>query len=268
MKTILLHSNSSKAFTGFGKNAKNILRYLYKTRKYKIIEFANGTTWNHPELKNRPWETQGSLPNNQAILEQIQHNPEAQRDAGYGAMTVDQAISEYKPDIYIGVEDIWGFNNYWKRKWWNKTNCMIWTTLDSLPILPTAVEAAPDVKNFYVWASFAEKEMRKIGHGHVKTLPGAVDTSTFFRLSDENRKQLRARHNLSDEFIIGFVFRNQLRKSVPNILDGFQIFKKQNPQNTEVKVDKKQNSVHNGKEDGKDSENITITDQNKMPSIN
>ena len=45
-------------------------------------------------------------------------------------------------------------------------------------------------------------------------------------------------------------------------------FKKQNPQNTEVKVDKKQNSVHNGKEDGKDSENITITDQNKMPSIN
>ena len=47
-------------------------------------------------------------------------------------------------------------------------------------------------------------------------------------------------------------------------------FKKQNPQNTDKKVDKKQNNVHNGKdkEDGKDSENITITDQNKMPSIN
>ena len=47
-------------------------------------------------------------------------------------------------------------------------------------------------------------------------------------------------------------------------------FKKQNAQNTEKKVDKKQNNVNNGKDkqDGEDSENITITDQNKMPSIN
>jgi|TARA_B100000085_G_scaffold285174_1_gene320289 glycosyltransferase involved in cell wall biosynthesis len=230
VKTVLFHSNSSKAFTGFGKNAKNILRYLYKTKKYKIVEFANGATWDHPALQNRPWETQGTLPSNPAILEQLQHNPEAQRDASYGGMTIDQAISKYKPDVYIGVEDIWGFNGYWKRKWWNKTNCMIWTTLDSLPILPTAIEAAPDIKNYYVWASFAEKEMHKLGHKNVKTLPGALDTSTFFRLSDDDRVRLRAQNNLSNEFIIGFVFRNQLRKSVPNLLDGFQIFKKENPE--------------------------------------
>ena len=42
MKKILFHSNSAKAFTGFGKNSKNILRYLHKTGKYEIIEFANG----------------------------------------------------------------------------------------------------------------------------------------------------------------------------------------------------------------------------------
>ena len=36
--------------------------------------------------------------------------------------------------------------------------------------------------------------------------------------------------HLSDEFIIGFVFRNQLRKSVPNLLDGFVEFKNSNPQ--------------------------------------
>ena len=37
MKTILYHSNSSKAFTGFGKNIKNILKYLHKTKKYEVI---------------------------------------------------------------------------------------------------------------------------------------------------------------------------------------------------------------------------------------
>ena len=30
-----------------------------------------------------------------------------------------------------------------------------------------------------------------------------------------------------DDFIIGFVFRNQLRKSVPNLLEGFKVFKEE-----------------------------------------
>ena len=64
-KKILFHSNSSKAFTGFGKNAKNILRYLQGTDKYEIVEFANGMQWGDPILKLRPWEAQGSLPNPQ-----------------------------------------------------------------------------------------------------------------------------------------------------------------------------------------------------------
>ena len=45
-------------------------------------------------------------------------------------------------------------------------------------------------------------------------------------------------------------------------------FKKDNAQNTEVKVDKKENIRNNSNKDGKDTENIIITDQNKIPSIN
>jgi len=40
---------------------------------------------------------------------------------------------------------------------------------------------------------------------------------------------LEKEFGLSDEFIIGFVFRNQLRKSVPNLLQGFKLFKEKNP---------------------------------------
>jgi len=45
-------------------------------------------------------------------------------------------------------------------------------------------------------------------------------------------------------------------------------FKKDNPQNRDSKVDNKAKSDNIKNKDGKDSENITITDQNKMPSIN
>lgn len=229
MKTILYHSNNSKAFTGFGKHCKNMLKYLQRTGKYKIIEFANGSPWSSPQHKLKPWKCVGSLPDEKSELHRLNADPQRARAAGYGAEMIDKAISEFKPDIYIGVEDIWAFANYWDKPWWNKLNHMIWTTLDSQPILPQALEAAPKTKNFFTWASFAEKDMAKIGQDHVKTLHGSVNTKDFHRLSDVKKHELRAKFRLLDSYVIGFVFRNQLRKSVPNILDGFKLFKKDCP---------------------------------------
>ncbi len=229
MKRILFHSNSSKAFTGFGKNAKNILRYLYKTGKYEIIEFANGLQWGHPSLKLRPWQAEGSLPNNPQVIKALNGDPQKARIAGYGGQMIDTAIKEFKPDLYLGVEDIWAFTDYWKKPWWDKINNMIWTTLDSQPILPQAVEAAPKTKHFYSWASFAERDLKEMGHDNVGTLHGSVEAEDFYKLTKERKKELRKKFGLSDEFIVGFVFRNQLRKSVPNLMEGFKIFKKECP---------------------------------------
>ena len=55
-KTVVFHSNHSRIFTGFGKNAKNVLRYLYKTGKYNLIEFANTKAKDAPELNTLPWK--------------------------------------------------------------------------------------------------------------------------------------------------------------------------------------------------------------------
>lgn len=231
MKKILFHSNHSKAFTGFGKNCKNILLHLHSTGKYEIIEACNGMVKFHPALSKLPWKCIGTLPDDQEKLKQLNKDPNMARAAGYGAETIDDLIKEFKPDVYIGVEDIWAFNGYWKRNWWNKTNCMIWTTLDSEPILPLAIEAAPFIKNFYVWASFAERELKKLGHDQVKTLRGAVRTDSFFKIPAEKRLALRKKFFIDTNcFLIGFVFRNQLRKSVPNLLDGFLDFVKRNPE--------------------------------------
>lgn len=225
-KRILIHSNFCKAFTGFGKNKKNIMRYLYDTNKYEIFELADAYNWDSPNLKSVPWECRGSLPRKKDL---VGLDASKRRSEGYGFTLVDKAVKEFKPDVYIGMEDIWAYNGFHNKPWWNKINCMVWTTLDSLPILPQAIEYAPKIKNYYVWSSFAEKAMKEAGYNHVETLRGSIDTDNFFRHSDENRKKLRDFHNLEDEFIIGFVFRNQLRKSVPNLLDGFKLFKDRNP---------------------------------------
>lgn len=224
-KTVLIHSNFCKAFTGFGKNQKNILKYLYKTGKYKIVEAANMKMSGDPSLELLPWDCHGAVSSD--------HGSKSEQDKrkdGYGFFEIDKIVQKVRPDVYIGVEDIWAFTDFHLKPWWNKLSCMIWTTLDSLPILPQAVEYAPKIKNYFVWSSFAEKAFKKMGYDHVKTLRGSLDIDNFKRISDDGRSKLRQFHGIDeDDFVVGFVFRNQLRKSVPNLLDGFKIFKEKNP---------------------------------------
>jgi glycosyltransferase involved in cell wall biosynthesis len=228
-KRVLIHSNFCKMFTGFGKHKKNLLSYLYNTGKYDLIELSNGYTWESEQLKFVPWKSYGMLPDDPEIHKEIAIDERRKNAAGYGAEMIDYAVKELKPDIYLGIEDVWAFNGFVEKEWWNKVHCIIHTTLDSLPILPDAVSIASKINHYFVWASFAEKAMHKLGHTHVKTVHGTLDTSSFFRFSDENRLKLRNKFQLSNEYIIGFVFRNQLRKSVPNLLDGFKLFYTANP---------------------------------------
>ncbi|MEK6882492.1 MAG: hypothetical protein AABY22_22920 [Nanoarchaeota archaeon] len=228
-KKVFIHTDFSLSKTGFGRNAKALLTYLYKTNKYDLVHYACGINFSNPHLTKTPWRTIGCLPDNPKELELINRDPQQQKIAGYGGLNLDKAIYEEKPDIYIAIQDYWGVDYAIDKKWFNKIPCVLWITLDSLPILPPAIEKAPKIKNYWVWSNFAEKELHRLGHTHVKTVHGIVDDSSFFRLPDSKRKELRKKFGILEDAFIGIdVFRNQLRKSVPNILQGYKLFKQNN----------------------------------------
>ena len=84
-KTVLIHSNFCKAFTGFGKNQKNVLKYLYNTGKYKIVEAANMKMAGEDELNLLPWDCYGCVSN------EYNSRPEEQkRMDGYGFFEIDK----------------------------------------------------------------------------------------------------------------------------------------------------------------------------------
>ena len=170
-KKILIHSNHCKMLTGFGKHKKNLLKYLHKTDKYEIIELSNAK--HKDEVSNMPWKTYGTLPSNKKTLMEISKDPNRQRNAGYGHELINEIVEEEKPDIYLGIEDIWAFTGFTSRTWWNKVNCIIHTTLDSVPLLPESIQAAPNIKHYFVWASFAQRELERVGHKHIKTVRGS-----------------------------------------------------------------------------------------------
>ena len=174
-KKLLYQSDFSLAKTGFGRAAKALLTYLYKTGKYDITHYCCGLPYDHPELKRTPWKSVGSLPNNQQEAQEINKDPNLARSASYGSYYLDRIIQEEKPDVYIAVQDIWGIDFAIGKKWFDKITSVLWTTLDSLPILPTAIEAAKKVKHYWIWSSFATKELNNMGFKDVKTVHGPLN---------------------------------------------------------------------------------------------
>ena len=226
-KRLLFQSDFSLAKTGFGRNSRDVLSYLYSTGKYEILHYCCGIPQNNPALNRTPWKSVGTLPADQQQMEEINRDPQVARMAAYGSHMLDQVVKEFKPDVYIAVQDIWGIDFAIPRPWFKKITSALWTTLDSLPILPTAINAAKKVDNFWVWSNFAEKDMKKQGLKNVKTLHGALNEKFFYKLDHNTRMMLRSKAGLTpNDFVIGFVFSNKLRKSVPNLLEGFALLKK------------------------------------------
>jgi hypothetical protein len=230
-KKFLYHSDFALAKTGFGRVSKSLLTYLYKTGKYDIIHYCCGMQENNPELLKTPWKSLGALPSSPAEIEQLNKDPNQARLASYGAHFIDKVIEQEKPDVYIAAQDIWGVDYSIGKPWFNKIKSAIWTTLDSLPILPSAISCATKLKNYWIWSDFATKALHDLQHKHVETVHGPIDIDNFYKLSDDKRKNLRIKNNINpNAFIVGFVFRNQLRKSVPNLLEGYAMWKARNPE--------------------------------------
>lgn len=229
-KTVCIVTDYPLLKTGLGRNGRSVVEHLYKTQKYNLIYYACGAVWDNPDYQRFPFKVVGALPNNPQEMEQIQRDPQQARDAAYGSYNIDRVIKELKPDIIIGSNDSWGVN-WSNRKWWNKIHCIPHITLDSLPFLPDQKKLIENSKKTYVWADFAKKESERLGYKNVEVISGSISQKDFFKLPKYKKTELRKKNNLpEDAFISGFVFRNQLRKELPPLLEGYLTFKRQNPE--------------------------------------
>ena len=70
-RKILFQSDSALAKTGFGRNAKAILSYLYNTGKYEIVHYCGGINYSNPDLTRTPWKSVGCLPDSKEEIERL-----------------------------------------------------------------------------------------------------------------------------------------------------------------------------------------------------
>lgn len=227
-KKVLYLSNYSKARTGFGRHAKSVLSELWK-RGYDVIEVSCGKKYSDPELKFLPWKAYGTIPDNEQEIIPIQNNQQQVEAMFFGNMVIDRIIKAEKPDCIILVEDIWKIQWALYKPWINKIPTLIHTPVDSSPVLPMIKESKAILKNIWVKADFAVEDFAKAGIKS-KSVPLLTDQSYFKPLSGIEKKNLRKTFGLENSFVIGFVFRNQLRKLVISLMRGFKEFKLKYPE--------------------------------------
>lgn len=228
-KTIIFYSNAAWLRTGFGKNARNILSYLYKTGKYNLINVCGQIHCTDPKLQKSPWLSIPGLPDNLQELKNVEQDPRLHQLMQYGDSKINNLVNEHKADAVIACEDPWSIN--FDQPFWNSIPSILWTTLDSLPIIPLVTQNMSKFKPLWVWSNFAEKELKKLGFDNVETVHGPIDSVNFYKVTANQKIQLLNKYNLPpNAFVISFVFRNQYRKSVDKLIEGYKIFKNQNPQ--------------------------------------
>jgi len=230
-KRVLFLSDFAGAFTGFGKQCKLLLSYLHKTGKYEILNAAQGLQKDGPHLNKFPWKTIGVLPNDPNKIQQINQDPNLARVAAYGGLEINNIVKDFKPDVIFSVNDTWGSQFVINEPFFNLIPTVCWNTFDSLPLLPDTVENAKKIKHYWTWSDFARKELHKLEHTHVKNQYPLVNTKNFYKLPEQKIAEIKNRFGLpQDAFIIGFVFRNQLRKLINTQIEAYAMFKKANPE--------------------------------------
>ncbi len=234
-RKILILTNYCGVFTGFGRNIKELLSYLYRKygNQYEFILAAAGQTFQNPDFARWPWEVHGVIPNNSQELGNMVNDQGAMRFVAYGGYAIEMLVHKYKPDVILAIEDEWGVNFIKDKEFFNHIPTVFWVTLDSLPILDKALDTASKTPYYWTWSRFAETNIKKVDpekYKHVVTQYPCFDTNKFCRLDDKKILEIKQRYNLpEDAFIVGFVFRNQLRKLIPRLIEGYSLFKQQNP---------------------------------------
>lgn len=223
--------------TGFSNNARYLLPYLWKTDKYEIFHLNQGIgqtlDFNRLPWKNDPTMVPGLFDQNR-----FNSDPGYQRDVSYGNLAVEKFIIENKLDCLVLIEDVWAFSPdyYFKSRWWSnmKNSTLLWSTCDSLPVLPLFKEWAQNCPNVWFWASFGVKTLQQEDgekYKHLKWVFGSLDIKEWNPISQKEKLELRQKNNLDSDLTIFLQLgRNQLRKLYPVTIEAFTKFKKQYPE--------------------------------------
>lgn len=211
---ITILSDSPFLPTGYSNQAKQLARYL-KDKGHEIDWLANGYSGadiSYAKLEDGTifdWKIKGHL---------VQD---------YFRSIISNHLKKNRTDIFFILLDT--FMLFGPDGWFLNIDCspaktIFWFPSDGGGGMPKNCELIlKKVEEPVAMAKFGQKQCKDYYNLDVKHIPHGVDKNRFYRLSDEERTELRIKWGLNDKFVIGVVARNQPRKNLDRTLKAMKL---------------------------------------------
>lgn len=134
--------------------------------------------------------------------------------------------TDYRADMLISVKDAWVFNH-------TPSLALNWvpsTAVDHSPVSPSITSRLHTCFKVIAISRFGQRELRAAGVENVEYIPYDMDTSIYKPLG--KKAECRKLFYLDpdpDEFIVGIIAMNRVRKMIPRMLRGYARFIELNP---------------------------------------
>jgi glycosyltransferase involved in cell wall biosynthesis len=219
---LLYHGDSPKVNTGFGVVAREVLARLQATGKYEIHSVGindKGDPNRFPEIAD------------------IIHYPLPHyNEDPYGAHRLPEVMEQLRPDVIFTLNDIWvldGSTRNGTKGWFinslkkicPNTPWVLYFPVDSRPWTMDWANLAFSADKTIVYSRYAEEVLAEL-HESFKPeyIHHGVSLDRFNVLPPEERKKVRDGMGVKeDEFLLGFVSRNQPRKNPAAIVEIFKM---------------------------------------------
>lgn len=235
---VLIVSDSARICSGMGVAHLEIAKGLYDSGKYTIASF--GWFWSNAAARgmewNLPWPQYTSNDNHRPYGHPVNW-PNSSKDDLYGS-SVYQAIEKFKPDVVIGIGDVWMLD-YISSLPNRKSFKFIWEfPIDGEPIPESWVEIVKKADIPVVMSQYASKVIRQLDPFiNLQVIPRGIDLRLFRPIKPiVGKDALRKVHmpKAVGKFVVGMFDRFQDRKQINRGVEAFKKFIANNSRNDAV----------------------------------
>jgi len=215
---IMVVSDHSSLHTGFANVSRHILNYIFDTGKYEVSEFG----WFAPRVNDVAQEL---MPRWQVYVTN-RSNPDISLRDQYGKFTLEGAIVSFKPDVVLSIGDEWMVNHIIDLK---EKYGFLWigyTPIDGMPHPQEWAKTFAAMDYCVAYGKWGIRVMRQRNPNiNAQYIYHGVD-SNLFKPDKAARETVRKIMGITDEWLIGFVGRNQPRKMIPILFKAFAMWTK------------------------------------------
>lgn len=211
MTNILVVTEISTLNSGLAIYGRNLIHLLIENG-HNVTEFAMGFT---KETPNVPWDIILNQPEPHEE-EEYNYNPNNVN----GQWKFEKVLLTIKPDIVLDVRDTFNYAYQTVSPYRRLFNHIGIAAVDGVPQKKQWIEIFSKLDGVFTYTQWGKEILEKEGI-HVDGIAAPSASNLFTR---KDNKELKTSVGIEDYKVVGSIMRNQPRKLIPELLEGFRYY--------------------------------------------